>query len=354
MSRFYVALFILLTPAIAFAVPQFPQMDTPTFVAKATDILIVRCVNSDVLGGGKTDGLTLIEVEVIAVIKGDRKAGKSRLGTIGQPMEAGKRYLAASFGGDVFGTGFLAQSDQAIVELPSDFDLKWLAGKTAVGQAQAVFDARRAEVARVLQQLQREKETLEHAVPKKEYQFKVRFVSPGDKVEPVIIVPTLVVLDGKTAEHRTGYMVSHGGGPSNIPAGGQSVRLKCSPAWAGKVHLHLEAERSKVISSSPPVSTVNVELKVERQVPVGEDDHVCAGGGREGADQLGRSDGRGGEGVGGLPPVVAGYWRAEIVRGRGRCRLTIVSRPENVISWRSYELYVSSTNLDLQPVLDRE
>jgi hypothetical protein len=43
-------------------------MDTATFVAKSTDILIVRCLNPDVLGGEKTDGLTLVEVEVIVVI----------------------------------------------------------------------------------------------------------------------------------------------------------------------------------------------------------------------------------------------------------------------------------------------
>jgi hypothetical protein len=141
-------------------------MDTPTFVAKSTDIVIVRCINPDVLGGGKTDGLTLVEVEVVVVVKGDRKAGKTRLGTIGQPMEAGKRYLMANFGGNVFDTGFLAQSDQAVTELPADFDLKSLAGKTAVQQVQAMFDARRAQVERLLLQLQREKKTLDHTLPK--------------------------------------------------------------------------------------------------------------------------------------------------------------------------------------------
>src|SRR3979490_2484887 len=124
MSRLLAVILILLVPIIAWAVPVFPPMDTPTFVAKTTDILIVGCINADVLGGEKTDGLTLVEVEVLVVIKGDRKTGKTRLGTIGQPMEAGKRFLMASFGGDVFDTGFLAQSDQAVVELPADFDLK--------------------------------------------------------------------------------------------------------------------------------------------------------------------------------------------------------------------------------------
>src|SRR5215831_15434079 len=91
---------ILLSPTMARAVPVFPPVDTPTFVAKSKDILLVKCINPDVLGGEKTDGLTLVEVDVVLVIKGDRKAGKTRLGTIGQPMEAGRRYLMASFGGN--------------------------------------------------------------------------------------------------------------------------------------------------------------------------------------------------------------------------------------------------------------
>ena len=166
MSRLLVGHLILLAPTIAWGVPVFPPMDTPTFVAKATDILIVRCINPDVLGGGKNDGLSLVEVEVLVVIKGERKAGKTRLGTIGQPMEAGKRYLMASFGGGVFDTGFLAQSDQAVTEMPAEFDLKSLPDKTAVQQAQAIFDARRAQVERLLLQLQREKKVLDKTVPK--------------------------------------------------------------------------------------------------------------------------------------------------------------------------------------------
>src|SRR5262249_7362675 len=157
---------ILLSPTMARAVPVFPPMDTPTFVAKSKDILLVKCINPDVLGGEKNDGLTLVEVEVVIVVKGDRKTGKARLGTIGQPMEAGKRYLMASFGGNVFDTGFLAQSDQAVVELPPDFDLKSLADKTVVAQAQAVFDARRAQVKKLLQRLQHEKKVLDYAAPK--------------------------------------------------------------------------------------------------------------------------------------------------------------------------------------------
>jgi hypothetical protein len=165
-SRWFAGILSFIASSFAFAIPIFPPMDTPTFVAKATDIVIVRCINPDVLGGGKNDGLTLVEVEVVGVIKGERKTGKTRLGTIGQPMEAGKIYMMASFGGDVFDTGFLAQSEQAVVELPADFDLKSLAGKTAIAQAQIIFDARRAQVQKLLLQLDREKKMLELTVPK--------------------------------------------------------------------------------------------------------------------------------------------------------------------------------------------
>jgi hypothetical protein len=93
MSRFLAGILTLIAPAMAWAVPVWPAMDTPTFVAKSKDILVVKCINPDVLGGGKNDGLTLVEVEVVVVVKGDRKVGKTRLATIGQPMLAGTRYL---------------------------------------------------------------------------------------------------------------------------------------------------------------------------------------------------------------------------------------------------------------------
>lgn len=138
-------------------------MDTPTFVVKATDLLVVRCLNPDVKGGEKNDGLTLIEVEVLMVLKGERKVGKAKLATIGQRMEKGRRYLLASFGGSAFDTGFLAQSDQAVVELPPEFDLKspdFVTDKLQY-RVQRIFDARRAQVNRLIRQLRQEKAVLD-------------------------------------------------------------------------------------------------------------------------------------------------------------------------------------------------
>jgi hypothetical protein len=138
-------------------------METATLVEKATDIVVVKSLNPDVLGGAADDGLTLIEAEVLLVVKGQRKTGKTKLATIGQPMSAGSRYVMASFGGNAFDTGFVAQSEQAVVEVPPDFDLKKLSDKPAVKQVETLFEARRSHIERLLQQLEREKLLLDQA-----------------------------------------------------------------------------------------------------------------------------------------------------------------------------------------------
>jgi hypothetical protein len=161
MSRLLVGLLTLLAPTITCAVPVFPPMDTATFVVKSTDLLVVRCLNPDIKGGEKNDGLTLIEVDVLMVLRGERKVGNVKLATIGQRMTKGERYLLANFGGSAFDTGFLAQSDQAVVELPPDFDLKSLAGVVLLEQVQSIFDARRVQVEQLIRRLQQEKAVLD-------------------------------------------------------------------------------------------------------------------------------------------------------------------------------------------------
>lgn len=168
MRKWLLVALAALVPAIAWAIPVWPPLRTPDFVAKSKDILVAKCLDPNVLEGGPAeDGLTLIEVEVLEIIKGDRKVGRTRLGTIGQSMTAGSRYMLTSFGGNVFDTGFLAQSDQAVVELPGNFDLKSIADKTATERVQAIFDARREQIDRLLMELQREKEMLEITAPRK-------------------------------------------------------------------------------------------------------------------------------------------------------------------------------------------
>lgn len=156
---FFASILVLTATASASAIPLVPVMDTEQFVVKASDILVVRCVNPDLKSGPKIDGMTLVEVEVLSVLKGERKVGNAKLATIGQRMEKGKRYLMASFGA----SEFLAQSDQAVVELPSDFDIESLAFATdkLLNRVQKIFDARRAKVNRMIQELQREKAVLD-------------------------------------------------------------------------------------------------------------------------------------------------------------------------------------------------
>src|SRR6266545_3710928 len=156
------ALLLLALPAAA--LPIVPFTDTKTFAEKATDVLVVECVNADAPSG--PNGVTPVQVDVQKVLKGDRKMGKTKLATLGQPMEKGRKYLMASFGGNALDSGFLAQADLAVVEIPASFDLKALDGKTVAEQMQLVFDARREQVRLLLIQLEREKALLEKTAPK--------------------------------------------------------------------------------------------------------------------------------------------------------------------------------------------
>ena len=154
----------LVASAAATASPVWPVMDTSTFIAKSTELLVVRCLNPDVQGTAKNnapDEPTLIDVEVLVVLKGQRKVGNTKLATMGQRMEKGQRYLLANFGGSAFDTGFLAQSAQSVVELPLDFDLKSLHDVVLVQQVQSIFDARRFQVETLIRQLEQEKAMLD-------------------------------------------------------------------------------------------------------------------------------------------------------------------------------------------------
>ena len=136
---------LLLLAAPAPALPVMPFTDTKTFAEKATDVLIAECLDPDAAPGPKLNGVTEVRVDVVQVLKGDRKPGKATLVTIGQPMEKGRRYMMTSFGGSVRDIKFLTNSDLAVVEVPATFDLKALDGKTVAEQVQLVFDARREQ-----------------------------------------------------------------------------------------------------------------------------------------------------------------------------------------------------------------
>ncbi len=166
MTRLLPPAFLLLrAPQPAHALPLMPFTDTKTFAEKATDVVVAECLDPDAAPGPKVNGVTEVRVDVVRVLKGERRPGKATLVIIGQPMEQGRRYMMASFGGSVRDIKFLANAELAVVEIPASFDLKALDGKTVAEQMQLVFDARREQVRVRLIQLEREKKVLEQTAP---------------------------------------------------------------------------------------------------------------------------------------------------------------------------------------------
>jgi hypothetical protein len=160
------SVFILLLctgPGYAIKITLF--VDTPTFIERARDIVIAKCLAPVPEGNKYHDGLYPVDVEILSIIKGNKKEGKAKVATI-YPMEAGKRYLLSSLGGSAFGTDFLAVPELSVVELPAGMDLNGLQRKTARARVLAAFTARRAEVERKLRELNEEKILLDKAVAK--------------------------------------------------------------------------------------------------------------------------------------------------------------------------------------------
>jgi hypothetical protein len=142
MSRLLISFALVLvstSPCAAIVITLF--VDTPTFVERSRDIVIAKCVRPDLDQGPYWDNLHPAEVEVLAVLKGDRTAGKMRIATTSN-LEAGKTYLLASGGGGLsYGTSFQAIAERSVVKLPAKFRLDDLKGKKLTEQVQAVFVA---------------------------------------------------------------------------------------------------------------------------------------------------------------------------------------------------------------------
>ncbi|MBN9518869.1 hypothetical protein J0H58_10180 [bacterium] len=166
MTRLLLVTASLLVASVAAAVPLVPFSGSADFARRATEVVIADCLDPDPDPGPKF-GVTTVAVDVVKVLKGDRKLGKATLATIGQPVEKGRRYMMVSFGGSALGTNFLAQSELALVEVPAGFDLKALDDKTVAEQMQLVFDARREQVRVRLIQLGQEKAALDKTVADK-------------------------------------------------------------------------------------------------------------------------------------------------------------------------------------------
>jgi hypothetical protein len=166
MNRMLLALVLVLftaLPCLAIVVTLF--VDADTFVQRAKEIVIAKCLGPVPEGLTYPDGLYPVKVEIVYVVKGARKVGKATIATIYR-MEAGKLYLLTSLGGSAFGTDFLAVPELSVVELPPRFSLDGLKGKKVIDQARAVFAARREENQRLQRALEEEKKLLDKAVGK--------------------------------------------------------------------------------------------------------------------------------------------------------------------------------------------
>jgi hypothetical protein len=158
-----VAMALSLLTCESLAGPWKKFEDTRVQVEKAKDIVIAECLSEP--GPGPRAGIAPYEAKVVAVIKGERKVG--RLDLLSDGLKRGRTYMLTNLG-DYYGKiNFATNGELAAVELPADFDLGSLKGKSPVEQVQAVFDARRSWVEGELEKLEVEKRLLDKSTPKK-------------------------------------------------------------------------------------------------------------------------------------------------------------------------------------------
>jgi hypothetical protein len=124
--------------------------------------VVAECVRPVPNVANYDDGLYLVEVRIVSVLKGAKKPGKLAIATV-YPMEPGKTYLLASNGGAVGGTDFLAVPQLSVVEVSRQFRLRDLDGKKVAEQVQAVFAARRMANEQQRRDLEAEKKLLDKA-----------------------------------------------------------------------------------------------------------------------------------------------------------------------------------------------
>jgi hypothetical protein len=160
---------LLLVACAAQAIKVTLFSDSDTFIERAHDIVIAKCLGPVPDGRRYPDGVYPVDVQVLTVLKGPKnktmKPGKAKIATI-YTMEVGKTYLLTSIGGSAFGTEFLAVPELSVVEVPSNFRFDDLKGKQLREQVQALFAARRQEIERQQRLLEEEKKILYKVVSK--------------------------------------------------------------------------------------------------------------------------------------------------------------------------------------------
>ncbi len=157
------ALVLALGTPIAQAAMVTLFVDIPTYTERGKDIVIARCTSlAKISGHPLPDGLEVWEVEVVKVLKGEVGKGNLRVVSL-YPLEPSKTYLLYSLGGSAHGSEFLAIPELSVVELPPEFDLAELKGKTVNEQVDTMMASRRDQVRREIERLERERNLLEKA-----------------------------------------------------------------------------------------------------------------------------------------------------------------------------------------------
>lgn len=156
---------LLLLGQDAHAIKVTLFVDVDTFVERAHDIVIAKCLGPVPDSTRYDDGLYPVDVKVIAVLKGTRMPGTLKIATI-YPMVAGKTYLLSSLGGSAYEADFMAVPQLSVVELPAHFQREELKGKTIAEQVRTVFVARRQQVELLQRSLAEEMDLLKRATSK--------------------------------------------------------------------------------------------------------------------------------------------------------------------------------------------
>jgi len=150
--------------AEARAVPITLFMDTETYLERAKEIIVARCIEAPEDDGvSAVDGLFPVTVDVVANLKGNRELVHLKVGTI-YPMRQGKTYLLTNTGGEAFGTNFLSLGELTVVPIPERFDLETLQGKPLKEQVELIFARNLYEVERALEPLQAKERMLRQAL----------------------------------------------------------------------------------------------------------------------------------------------------------------------------------------------
>jgi len=164
MKRILIAAAAYLVCASVHAVPITLFTDVDTYVDRAHDVIIAKCVSVPEAGVADfDDGLYPATVEVVSALKGELRPGRLTVATI-YPMTPQVTYLLANSGGNALGTTFLALPELSVVPIPENFDLAALKGKKIKQQVQMILARHLFEIEQKLAPLRHTEGLLQKAL----------------------------------------------------------------------------------------------------------------------------------------------------------------------------------------------